>query len=155
MTKTYLPNHFVIKDSFIEVKSPEVQLMELENCIVSGRNSSFVKGNELYIERYLNEDNPNANYRTGGVLFHNDAYAVIVQNSSLNYVEKGFFLAGNGSWNYYHWLIEILPKMKVYLELELYNQDVKLLLSESVKENENLMFLLKSILGDIHVEMIL
>ena len=32
-------------------------------------------------------------------------------------IEEGFFLAGNGSFNWYHWMIEILPKMLYYKEI--------------------------------------
>ena len=155
VTKIFLPNYIRHqKIEFIEIESPEVQLLELKNFIISGHSSSFIKDNNLYIERYLNEENLNANYSTGGVRLHNNSCAMIIQKTNLHDVDKGFFLAGNGSWNYYHWLIEILPKLKVYLELELYNKGIKLLVPDSVKESENLRFLLERILGDVQVEVV-
>lgn len=154
LTKTHLPNYTSTNmGNCIEVNSPEVQLLELENFIISGSSSSFINGNDLYIERYCNEENANANYNSGCLLSHNKKYAVVRQ-SAFSYVESAFFLSGNGSWNYYHWLIEILPKLQVYLELCLYKQDVKLLVPCEVKANENFNFLLNSILGDIKVDMI-
>ena len=154
LTKTYFPNYTSSKiDNFIAFNSPKVELLELEDFIVSGGSSSFIKDNNLYIERYCNEVNENAVYDSGSVLSHNSKYA-LVRQSDLNHIDNGFFLAGNGSWNYYHWLIEILPKLQIYLELGLYKQGIKLLVPDAVKENVNLRFLLNSILGDIKIDMV-
>jgi capsular polysaccharide biosynthesis protein len=152
--KTYLPNYTTTKNyNFVEVTCPEVQLLKFDNFTISASCTSFIKANELYIERYANEQNSNAVYDSGCIFSHNNKYA-LVRQSDLDYIEKGFFLAGNGSYNYYHWLIEILPKLQFYLELGLHDQGIKLLVPETVKENENLSFLLTSVLGDIEVEIV-
>jgi capsular polysaccharide biosynthesis protein len=154
LTKTYFPNYTSSKiDDFVAFNSPEVQLLELEGFIVSGGSSSFIKDNNLYIERFCNEENENAVYDSGSVLSHNNKYA-LVRQSDLKFVDNGFFLAGNGSWNYYHWLVEILPKLQIYLELGLYKQGIKLLVPDVVKENVNLKFLLDSVIGDIKIDIV-
>lgn len=154
LTRTYLPNYTSTKlFNFVKVNSPEVQLLEFENFIISGASTSFINDNSLYIERYCNEVNANAVYDSGSVLSHNNKYA-LVRQSDLNYVDNGFFLAGNGSWNYYHWLIEILPKLQVYLELGLYKKGIKLLVPDTVKDNVNLKFLLDCILDGIKIDII-
>lgn len=154
LTKTYLPNYTSTKKgSFVEVNCPEVQLLKLENFIISGSCASFIYDNDLYIERYGNEENTNAVYDSGCVFSHNNKYA-LVRKSDFDYIDNGFFLGGNGSYNYYHWLIEIIPKLQVYLELGLYKQGIKLLVPDSVEENKNLRFLFDSILGDIKVDIV-
>ncbi|MCU8104644.1 glycosyltransferase family 61 protein [Shewanella sp. SM101] len=154
IAKTYLPNYtFVESVKFIEVVSPEVQIVEFENYIISGSCSSFINDNYLFIERYCNEDNENSNYNSGCLLSHDNTLALILEDEITN-INSGFFLIGNGSWNYYHWLIEILPKLQFYLELGLYKRGVKLLVSDTVKENANFKFLLDSILGDIKVDIV-
>jgi len=154
LTKTFFPNYSFTKVSYSnDIISPEVQLVILDDCIVSGCSSSFIKGKDLMIERFCNEENVNAHYNAGGLLSHQDSYAVVRQ-SNLNYIENGFFLGGNGAWNYYHWLIEILPKLQTYLDLCLYKKSIKLILPDTVKQNKNFQFLLKSILGDIKVDMV-
>lgn len=147
LTKTHRPNYANSTVNVIEINCPEVQILELENFIISGSSSSFIKNNELYIERFCNEKNENANYNSGSVLSVNEKFGV-VRKGELRYVDNGFFLAGNGSWNYYHWLIEILPKLQVYLALGLHKLGVKLLVPDNIKNNANLKFLLNSVLGD-------
>jgi capsular polysaccharide biosynthesis protein len=154
ITKIYLPNYTFTKNTaFIETYSPEVQLLELENYKISGSCSSFINDDDLFIERYCNEDNENAIYNSGSLLSHDNTLALILEDE-VSHIEKGFFLIGNGSWNYYHWLVEILPKLQTYLSLNLYKQGVKLLVPYAVKDNENLKFLLDSMLGDIKVDMV-
>lgn len=154
-TKTYLPNYTLIDDdAYIEVISPEVELVEFKDYTISGSCSGFINGNDLFIERYCNEENENAIYNSGSILSHDSRFSLIIESNITTVVDSGFFLIGNGSWNYYHWVIEILPKLQVYLELGLYKKNVKLLVSDSVSGNENFKFLLDSILGDIKVDII-
>lgn len=152
--RTYFPNYTVTENNaYIEVISPKVELVEFKDHTISGSCSGFINGKYLYIERYCNEDNENANYNSGSILSHNNSFSLIIE-SEISTVDSGFFLIGNGSWNYYHWVIEILPKLQVYLELGLYKENVKLLVSDSVSGNENFKFLLESMLGEIKVDII-
>ena len=54
LTKTYLPNYTAAERAdFIEVNSWEVQLLKLDDFIISGGSSSFIKSGNVYIERYF------------------------------------------------------------------------------------------------------
>lgn len=153
LIKIFLPKYALTTADYIEVYSPEIQLLTLKNFTISGTCASFVSAGDLYIERYCNKKNDNAKYNSGSVLSHNNKYA-LVRQSDFNYIDNGFLLSGNGSWNYFHWVIEILPKLQVYLELGLYKQGIKLLVPDTVKENKNLRFLLDSILGTTKADII-
>ncbi len=153
-TKIFLPVYEGFKwNDFIEINAPEVQIVELNDFIVSGCSSSFIKDKDIYIERFCNVENNNALYDSGGVLTHDNDCA-LAQLKNLNFIDEGFFLGGNGSWNYYHWLIEIIPKLRFYIEMGLHKKGVKLLVPEILKANQNLKFLLDSVLGDQKVTLI-
>ncbi|MEZ9823265.1 DUF563 domain-containing protein, partial [Shewanella sp. 10N.286.45.A1] len=129
-----------------EVQCPEVNLLVINNCVVSGSCSSFILNELLFIEQFGTGCTNNHNYSSGGLISHNNSFAVVKQKE-LNYIDSGFYLGGNGSWNYYHWLIEILPKLEYYLSRGLHSKGVPLLLPSIVEHNTNFKFLLDSILG--------
>jgi capsular polysaccharide biosynthesis protein len=47
-------------------------------------------------------------------------------------IKKGIFLGGNGSSNYYHWIVEILAKLEFLSELPEHYQKYPLLVSEDI-----------------------
>ncbi|MBR9868192.1 MAG: glycosyltransferase family 61 protein [Oceanospirillales bacterium] len=54
-----------------------------------------------------------SNYATGFLRMHNDTVSLIKLHDVHDLViESAYFLGGNGSENYYHWMVELLPKLQ-------------------------------------------
>jgi capsular polysaccharide biosynthesis protein len=114
---------FNIGDNFhINTPSPKVSLFQFQNALVEASSSSIVYQNKVLVTRSNNE-----RISGGFIKFHNRKDAKIYIDESEN-IESGFSLAGNGSWNWFHFLIEILPKLlfidKKYTDTILVNEFV-------------------------------
>lgn len=115
-----------------QVQLPAVNLYYFEDARVSVLSSSIVLNNKIIIERVENVDVKKCDYSSGHVFMHDQENA-LVRNMQVVHLNKGIFLGGNGSSNYYHWMIEILPKLKYIYELDkLGYRDFPLLVSEDV-----------------------
>lgn len=86
-----------------------VRVYKFDNCLINSRSSSILQNKVLYHERI----NENEDLAQGNLMRHN-AKSAIFYFRSIENISEGFFLAGNGSQNWYHWLIEILPKILFY-----------------------------------------
>jgi capsular polysaccharide biosynthesis protein len=65
----------------------------------------------------------------GHLIWHGQRVA-LVEKCPQEDVERGLFLAGLGYFNYYHWMIELLPKLYFLRALEPAIQDYPILLGE-------------------------
>lgn len=83
-----------------------LNIYQFKNSNISSRNSAIHYEEKLIVER----DNKYLNFKSGFVLKNRNKYAWLNNNQRVK-ISEGFFLAGKGSWNWYHWLIEILPKL--------------------------------------------
>jgi capsular polysaccharide biosynthesis protein len=108
--------------------------------------SIFLNKNHLLIERVHEVSTQRCNYPTGPNEIRGNQLAAFPRKQSINY-EEGIFLGGNGASNYYHWLIEILPKMEFVNELGKEYSEYPLLVSESVKKIPSFQDALKFLVG--------
>lgn len=146
-TYIYLPDYRENgPDRVITITAPEIRVFKIKNVEVSGSSASLLKDNILYIETFVNKNDNNLSYDSTGILKHSGEISIINKGRN-HFIEKGMFLCGNGSWNYYHWLIEILPKIKIYLELMLYEKGVPLIIPEKIKSDSNMKSLLDYLLN--------
>ena len=65
-------------------------------------------------------------------------YLVINRNKYIKVLDKGIFFNGNGTLNYYHWLIEILPMVNFINQLMKNINFHPLLVDESLFASNNL-----------------
>lgn len=115
-----------------EIIVPEIKIYRFRNVYGNVRTTSFYDAKNIYIERLQGIEQNIANYRNGYIKWHNQRIAIIRKyNTNRRVSEKVLFLAGNGSFNYFHWLIEILPKV-----LLLKNQKIKGYNVESIVVSE-------------------
>ena len=96
----------------IEVDVPDLNLYILKNVIVNSQSSAIIYRENIFYEAI----NENERFNEGFIKYHTKKNA-IVDITEVTEIEEGFFLAGNGSFNWYHWMIEILPKMLYYKEI--------------------------------------
>jgi len=116
------------------VQLSELRYRQFLSAKVSARGSNVFcfRANRIVIERVVGVDPESVSYATGLVLWQGKRNALINTPAHDDCIEKGIFLSGNGSWNYYHWLIEILPKCQLIEALPSPLKDYPLLVSEDV-----------------------
>lgn len=118
------PSRTVAKS--VEVDFPEIRYRVFRNAIVSADFSGLITDGQLVLPNDLYAQR---NRMTGyGSLCsaYNERTALIPPNAPVP-VNRGIFLGGNGSFNWYHWLIEILPKSVVFAQLPEELRDAPLL----------------------------
>lgn len=137
----------------IVVKSPETALFQFKNAIVDADSTAIMYLKKLRVCRYNDE-----RYNEGFVQWHDTTNAKI-KISPTEKINSGFFLGGNGSWNWYHFLVEIAPKLLLFdTQLE-----TTILVSETVikypsmqkilnliNDNANLIYLNKNQLYEVN-----
>ncbi|MEC6897860.1 glycosyltransferase family 61 protein [Photobacterium piscicola] len=140
---------------------PPVYILKLSNVVINSKSTSFYfQGeNEVFIERMVNITDVRGNYANVFLFYHDSKKALINNKELVNINDKVILLIGNGSYNYYHYLIEIIPKLyyislfyeqfvdyKIVVPSNIYNfESIKSILSFFLKDND---FIIKSIDDD-------
>lgn len=129
----------------VKVDIPDINLYKFFKVNLHVESSHLVSEEFVYMERLPLVSLKNCNYSTGIVKCHSDSNAIIYNKDRKKIkVRKGFFLGGNGSWNYYHLTFEILSKLKY---LDYIDDDSVIILPEAVKNNKNYQSLLNILLA--------
>lgn len=119
------------KQTVVKARTPDLYYRVFRNGRISAVSSSIVLNDEeILVERVGNETKA-FDYAAGHILMHGPSSA-IVRIGGADKLEKGLFFAGNGSYNYYHWLIEIAAKSEFLSSLPECYQNYPILLSEDV-----------------------
>jgi len=128
-----LPKYFQQLETFSEeIIIPPIIAYSFNQANININSSSFVYNNSIIIERFPYIDPQCSNYSSGFLLKHNTNKGLISKNISLITIPCGIFLGGNGAWNYYHWIIEILPKLQFLTDLSKEYGHYPLFFSEDV-----------------------
>jgi hypothetical protein len=114
-----------------KVLLPAIKLYCFENARISATSSSILTESKIIIERVKGVDVQRCNFASGHIFMHGQKSALVI-NRPISYLDQGIFLGGNGSWNYYHWMIEILPKLEYLKDLDEEYQNFPLLVSDDV-----------------------
>lgn len=93
----------------IEITVPDLNLYVIKDAKINSRSSAIISGKNIYYESI----NDNERFNDGYVISHTKKIA-LVNLKNLEKIEEGLFLGGNGSFNWYHWMVEILPKMMYF-----------------------------------------
>lgn len=111
----YAPSFFgENKTTSLNVHFPELQYRLFRNTSISVSSSSLlIGGDSLAIERVGRYDSESFDYSGGHILMHEGNHAIVKIKKNI-YIECGVFLGGNGSFNYYHWLMELIPKCEFF-----------------------------------------
>jgi len=108
--KNHLPKLSGTKEQIIETPYPEVSIYKFENACISISSSAVWVKDHLVTYRSEGE-----RFNEGFINVHNDKDAKVTLKDT-EQLEEGFFLGGCGSWNWFHFIIEIMPKMMVLNE---------------------------------------
>lgn len=138
---------------------PATYLYLFNKVILHTHSSNFLYGTqqELMIERVSCANLKFCDYTTGFLRFHNSTHALIRKNPFKVYrkfKENCLYLGGNGVYNYYHWLIEIAPKLLLVTPqlLEKYNIHF-LIIDKSIQTIPSLNDILKLLLKKQELEL--
>lgn len=129
----------------LKITVPDLNVYEIKNAVIHSRSSAIIKGKNIYYESI----NDNERFNEGHVISHTHINALI-DLKSVEEIEEGFFLAGNGSFNWYHWLTEILPKMVYFKEIPVKT----ILVDESYQLIPSMMASLKIFTDHLNVKII-
>lgn len=88
----------------------------------------------VLVERVVSAPVKYSNYSTGVIKLHNSEYALIKLNRKTLYMNNILFMGGNGSFNYYHWLVEIAPKLLYVSNKTLIEHEVDFIVCDSKVE---------------------
>ena len=89
---------------------PAVCLYELSGPVVAPYSSSYVIGDTFVVERAQVENPDRISYISPGISHVGPKISVISERPTRK-IEAGIFLGGNGAFNYYHFVVEILAKL--------------------------------------------
>lgn len=117
---------------------PDTYLAELDNALVFGGTDLIVVSNKtvLYDELAYTNKNYYAN-KSPAVKFFSDKFITIEKNTthSQRHIEKGIHFVKDHSANYFHWLIECLPRLLLVNQMpELKN--IPLLVDENIASQQ-------------------
>lgn len=114
------------------VQLPEIKCYVFQNGVVSASSSSVLKNDGiLAIERVGRYESHDFDYSAGHIHRDRGKSALIKVTDRIRH-DRGIFLGGNGAFNYYHWLIEIAPKLEFVDKLPDSYGDFPLLVSHAV-----------------------
>ena len=108
---------------------PAVNLYYFEDAHISAMSSSVWIGNKLVVERVKGVHPLRCSLASGHLSMHGPTRGVVTVEST-EHLKKGIFMGGNGGFNYYHWMIEILPKLQFLTKIDVAYPGFPLLVSE-------------------------
>ena len=123
-----------------EVVLPPVRQYAFSNVQIVANSTVFTSESNLIIERVPGIDDARCRFSGGRLVTHGRHLAEIdVRPLHGTPLDNGFFLSGYGAFNYYHWMIELLPKLSYWRQLSPELRTYPLLVSEAVREYPSMM----------------
>lgn len=128
----YGPHYLGCAQSTEKVSLPNIHYYVFEKARVSAASSSVILNEkQVIIDRAIGPDQNAYDFSGGHILAHGRDTSVIRLRKT-EAIKRGIFLGGNGSWNYYHWIVEILAKLEFLAKLPEQYQEYPLLVSEDI-----------------------
>lgn len=87
---------------------PKIQAHRYSQVLIHSRSCGIVIDNKLAISDYYFQHADRYAFHNGMIHAHNSRHALTTLTNPIT-LQNGIFLAGLGSFNWYHWLVEILP----------------------------------------------
>ena len=115
---------------------PAIQAHELrgDNAIIiaSPYSPAVLCANQLYLPRQLLTEYERVQTDNGGFFRLENSFSVGKINASIE-IEEGIIIGGAGAFNWYHFVVEILPKLFLVQQLPVRYKDIPLLLPDECK----------------------
>ena len=114
------------------ISVPAVHAYLFQGASVSAYSSTLSLGSRLVLERPSGTETTRVDLSGGHLLAHRNRSALVDAQPPVR-LETGIFLGGYGAFNYYHWLIELLPKLEFLPQLPEFDAYPLLVSSQSVR----------------------
>src|ERR1700712_4101409 len=142
----YAPHEVGAEQRVQGVRLPAVDLHRFDNAIICTQSSSVFLGDRVLLERVKGVDVAKCDFATGQILGHDTTHAQVGIHGAVLDIPRGLFLGGNGAVNYYHLLVEILPRLQHLLADPQY-ANYPLLVDASVEQIPNYRQLIETASG--------
>jgi hypothetical protein len=150
LVKIYSPKYRNEKQTEFAVPKPAIGLYTFRNATLHIHSSHVVLDDVIVMERLAHVPLQECNYRTGCIEYYDENFAIINRGTDIIYVDEAFSLVGNGSFNYYHWTVEIASKIKYFLSSKLSGRKIKILLPEHVKNIDSFSTMFEILLANCY-----
>ncbi|MEI6620760.1 MAG: glycosyltransferase family 61 protein [Actinomycetes bacterium] len=126
------------------VELPAVRLYRFTDARICSNSSSVLLRDRILVERSVGVDPRRCSYSAGFLLMHGQRSAYVCDLEE-EYIERGLSLCGNGSFNYYHWTVELLAKLEFVGELGRDSFDLPLLVNKVIVETPSMREMLRAL----------
>lgn len=151
----FLPKTSETNSSPVPTTRNEVSLYALQQVLVSGDSSFFMAENKtsIFYEKFHDDDRAIYLYHHKNIFFHSDQLAKIKNFPVKRHQYEAIHMGGMFSYNYYHFIIDILSKTN-YLHHIPNHRNLPVILDISIKKNTNLRTIAEFFLKDYQIKYI-
>lgn len=139
------PKTFVKDSETQQIIHNDIILYNLKNTVISLKSNFFINKdtNTLYYEKWHEGNGSILNYSTNHIFNNGEKRVKILNLETKKEYHKAIFLGGTFSHNYYHFLLEIISKVK-YLERIPNSFDYPILFDDSLKKIKNFQIIIQT-----------
>lgn len=126
--EVFYPIYYGDQDSRYDeyIDAPEVYIAEIDNAEIIGESSVIICGDKCLYDMAKRDDEERYNLRFGSTKNMDSHVAIIEASAKAIFISKAISLVGYASFNYYHFTIEILPRL-AYLNHHIELSDIPIL----------------------------
>ncbi|GEM_PF-1420379 len=152
-SELFLPKTFdTITQASIKAPKNSIEIFALQNVLCIPNSTYFLdlKKEKIYYEKWHDDDRITYVYNTNNLLQHSMTLAKVKNYKEVYYDEEAIFMGGTFTFNYYHFLVDILSKVEYFKHIP----DAKnklIIIDEDVQKVENLKDLLMFFLKDYKI----
>ena len=119
----YKPEFFEMVESSIELyESPEIYVAEVKNVTIIGATGILLVNDKCLFDSIVMDTEQRYAVHFAAVRKRIKEYVVIETEKEQGKIEKGIFLLGFASYNYYHLTIEILSRLNYIDQMKEYHE---------------------------------
>ncbi|MBL1219258.1 glycosyltransferase family 61 protein [Chryseobacterium sp. L7] len=151
-SELFLPKTFDTPQVSIKTPKNPIEIFALQNVLCIPNSTYFLdlKKEKLFYEKWHDDDRITYVYNTNNLMQHSMTLAKVKNHKNVYYDEEAIFLGGTFTFNYYHFLVDILSKVEFFQHIP----DAKnklIIVDEDVQKVENLKDLLMFFLKDYKI----
>lgn len=148
----FLPKTFDAPQVSVKTPKNSVEILALQNVLCIPNSTYFLdlKKEKIFYEKWHDDDRIIYVYNTNNLMQHSMTLAKVKNHRNVYYDDEAIFLGGTFTFNYYHFLVDILSKVEFFKHIP----DAKnklIIIDEDVQKVENLKDLLMFFLKDYKI----
>lgn len=148
----YLPKIFSKNQIQTNTIIEKIQIYALQNiyCVTNSTYFLNSKKDKTFYEKWHDDDRNHYLYNTKNLLQHALSLVKVKNLQKIYFETEAIFLGGTFTFNYYHFLIEILSKTEFFNQIPNY-KDKMIVVDAQVQGNKNMIDLLNFFLKDYKI----